>query len=61
MRLVRRALPESDSGPGLHDSEQIPDMQIAIEFSPFFIRQLPGLGPFRQLPHPVAVPLAEPD
>jgi metal-dependent amidase/aminoacylase/carboxypeptidase family protein len=37
-RIVRRVLPNSDPGLGLHDSEQIPDMQIAAELGPFLIR-----------------------
>jgi hypothetical protein len=45
----------------LDDSEQISNMQIAVELSAFFIRHGPGLGLVRQLLHPVAVSIPESD
>ena len=61
MRLDRRLAPKCDPGLGLHDSEQISDMQIAVELRAFFIRQSARLGPVRQVLHTVAVSFPEAD
>ncbi len=42
-----------------HHRQQIPDVEVAIEFYPFIVGQGSGLGPLRQLQHPLPVGLVE--
>jgi len=49
---------ESKPGLGLHDSQQVSNVQVAVELYLFFSRQSSSLRPIRQLQHslPVAFP-----
>jgi hypothetical protein len=55
MRSVVRLSMKSHPGPGLHYSEQVSDMQVAIKLCPFFGRQSAGFRTLRQLFHPLPV------
>src|ERR1039457_3033935 len=60
-RPGRRFPSQSDPGFGLQDREQIPDVQIAVEFRLLFVGQRAGLAPLGQAPHLFAVDFPEPD
>ena len=46
---------QCEAGFGLHDGQQVPNMQIAVELGPSFIRQCSGFGEFGQLFHSLPV------
>jgi len=52
---------ESKPGAGLHDRQQISDMQVAVKLRLLFSRQGSSLRPFRQVQHSLAVAFAEID
>ena len=61
MRSVVRLSMKSHPGPGLHYSEQVSDMQVAIKLCLLFGCQSAGFRALRQLFHPVPVAFCERD
>ena len=52
---------ESKPGFGLHDGQQVSNMQVAVELCLLFSRQSSSLRPLRQLQHSLPVAFAEID
>src|SRR5207248_747361 len=50
MAIMRLSL-ESNPGLGFHDSQEVSNVQVAVEFGLLFSSQRSGFRPFRQLLH----------